>query len=200
MKQVLILVGAMLVLSSSATAQGPAGVDSSGGSHSTSHSAFAADLSQWQLALGYQYNHINLTGTAYNTNGMNTSVARFFGSWFGVEGQLGMGFGNTGTTTVPPNLTSKPLFAGVGPRLAFRGHGRIEPWVHGVGGMLHFRFTQTAGVLGSNTALAGEAGGGIDFHLNPRVAIRTEVDFIESRFFSRYQRHFQAVTGFVFNF
>jgi hypothetical protein len=66
--------------------------------------------------------------------------------------------------------------------------------------MEHFRFTQTAGQFGSNTSLAGEAGGGADFHLNPRTAVRVEVDWIGTRFFSLNQRHFQVVTGLVFNF
>ena len=192
MRHALILVGVVLFLSISAAAQGPAGAGSGPVS--------AADLSHWQLGLGYQYNRINLTGTPFNTNGLNISIVRFLDRWFGLEAQLGAGFGNTGATTVPANLTAKSVFVGGGPRLAFRSRSRFEPWVHGVVGMEHFRFTQTAGVLGSNTALAGAAGGGTDFYLNPHAAFRVEADWIGTRFFSLNQRHFQAVTGIVFNF
>jgi hypothetical protein len=55
-------------------------------------------------------------------------------------------------------------------------------------------------VLGSNTALAVTVGGGIDYQLGPRMAFRAEGDAIESRFFSSNQRHFQIVSGLVFNF
>jgi len=32
------------------------------------------------------------------------------------------------------------------------------------------------------------------------VALRGEADIIETNFFSTYQRHFQAIGGFVINF
>ncbi|MBZ5697507.1 MAG: hypothetical protein LAN18_03055 [Acidobacteriia bacterium] len=113
---------------------------------------------------------------------------------------MGAGFGNTGATTSLANLTAKSVFVGGGMRLAYRGRSRFEPWAHGVVGMEHFRFTQTGGLLGSNTALAGSAGGGTDFYLNPHTAFRVEADWIGTRFFSGNQRHFQVVTGIVFNF
>lgn len=192
MRHALILVGAVLFLSISAAAQRPASAGSS--------PASGTDLSHWQLGFGYQYNRINLTGTPFNTNGLNISIVRFLGTWFGLEAQVGTGFGNTGATTVPANLTPKSVFVGGGPRLAYRGRSRVEPWVHGTVGMEHFHFTQNAGVFGSNTALAGEAGGGADFNLNPHMGFRVEADWIGTRFFSTHQRHFQVVTGLVLNF
>ena len=130
------------------------------------------------------------------------TATRYFGRWFGVDGQLGIGFhGNTGTSTAPANLGVNSLFAGGGPRLAYRNSSHIEPWVHLVVGLQHYRFTQTAsGVLGDNSALGGAAGGGVDFRLARHLAIRLEADVLGSRFFSTNQRHFQAVTGLVFNF
>jgi hypothetical protein len=199
MRQAIILVGAVLVLSISAAAQGPAGAGAHGSGARIPYAA-GFEGSVWQLGVGYQYNRINLTGAPFNTQGLNTSITRFFNDWFALEGQVAGTFGNTGTTTVPANLRAKSLFLGGGLRIAYRGHGRTEPWIHGVGGVQYFRFTQTAGVLGSNHALEGEIGGGIDYHLNPRTAVRLEADALGSRFFSATQRHFQIVTGLVFNF
>jgi hypothetical protein len=204
----LILVVAVLLFSLSAAAQAPAGAGADGGAGPSSRSRtrpgpgprYNYDLTEWQVAIGYQYNRINLLGTPFNTNGLNTSVVRFFRSWVGLEGQLGLGYGNTGTATVPPSLIAKSLFAGGGPRLAFRGRSRIEPWVHVVVGIEHFRFTQTAGLLGGNTALGGVGGGGIDFRLTPHTSFRTEADWLATRFFSVNQRHFQLVSGLVLNF
>jgi outer membrane protein with beta-barrel domain len=199
MRHVFILVGAMLLFSISAAAQGPAGAGSSG---SGARIPFSAGIegTVWELGIGYQYNRFNLTGTPFNNNGLNVFVGRFLNDWFGIEGGVGMGFGHTGTSIPPTSLVAKSLFAGGGIRMAYRGHGRSEPWIHGLGGLEHFRFTQTAGILGSNSALAGVVGGGIDYHLNPRTAVRLEADAIGSRFFSANQRHFQVVTGLVFNF
>jgi hypothetical protein len=206
MQRMMFLVGTIVLLAVSAAAQGPAGAGAEGGRTSSprgqgrTRTFSVRDYSPWQVALGYQYNQINLLGSPFTTNGLNFSAVRYFGRWFGVEGQVGFGFGNTGTTSTPPNLNTQSLFFGGGPRLAYRNRGRIEPWIHGVFGEQHFRFNQTAGVLGNNTALAGEAGAGVDFLLSAHMAVRGEADFIGSRFFSANQRHFQVVTGLVFNF
>ena len=201
MKRFTCLFGTLFLLAVSASAQGPAGAGAGSGGHASSPHTFSYhDYSAWQASAGYQYNQINLLGSPFTTHGLNISVVRFFGRYFGVEGQVGFGFGNTGTTSTPPNLTVQSLFFGGGPRLAFRNRGRIEPWIHGVGGEQHFRFNQTAGVLGSNTGLAAAAGGGVDYLLGIHTAIRVEADFIGSRFFSTNQRHFKVVSGLVFNF
>jgi hypothetical protein len=198
MRQTLILVGVVLSLSVSASAQRPAGAGTGVGS--SRHSGSTYELSKWQLTVGYQFNRINMLGKPFDTNGLNISTVRHFGKWFGAEVQAGVGYGKTGATTVPPNLTAKSLFAGAGPRVVFRGHGRIEPWAHALVGEELFRFSQTAGRLGNNTALAAVGGGGVDFRLTARTSFMVEGDWLGSRFFSADQRHFQVVTGLVFNF
>jgi len=196
--------GAVLVFSIAAAAQDPAGVGSGRGPRPSpsgrSRSIPASELAHWQLGASYQYNQINLTGSPFYTNGVNVSVVRFLNGWLGVEAQLGLGYGNTGVTTSPANLTAKSLYVGGGPRLAYRGRWRIEPWVHGNAGVQYFRFSQTAGVLGTNRALAGMVGGGLDLSLNLQTTLRGEADFIGTRFFNVQQRHFQATAGIVFNF
>jgi len=202
MRHGLGLLGVTLLLAASAGAQGPAGVGGTGGAgpRSAPVTFSSSDDTPWQLSLGYQYNKINLLGTPFNTNGLSVDAARYFGRWIGVEGQAGFGFGNTAMTTSPPNLSAKSVFIGAGPRLVWRNRSRIEPWAHLVVGLQHFRFTQTVGVLGNNSALAGAAGGGIDFRLGTHTAFRVEADAIGSRFFSTDQRHFQGIGGLVFNF
>src|ERR1035437_6546656 len=121
MQRAISLVGLILLVALSAGAQGPAGVGSTI-PHDRPHTFSVPDLTNWQFSLGYQYNRINLIGSAFDTNGLNASVARFFGRWLGVERQLGIGFGNTGSTTTPANLNAQSLFVGGGPRVAYRGH------------------------------------------------------------------------------
>ena len=204
MRRIMPLLGAVLIFCISSAAQGPAGVGAGRGPRPSpsgrSRSIPASELPRWQLAAGYQYNQINLTGSPFYTNGVNVSLVRYLNGWLGVEGQVGLGYGNTGVTTSPASLTAKSLSVGGGPRLAYRGHWRIEPWVHGNAGVQYFRFNQTTGVLGSNRALAGLVGGGLDLSLNPQTMLRGEVDFIGTRFFNLRQRHFQATVGVVLNF
>lgn len=201
MRVVIFLLGISLFLSTSAGAQGPAGAGAGPSSRPRPSATLQHEYEPWQIAIGYQYNRDNLLGSPFNTHGINFSLARYFGRWFGVEAQAGVGFlGKTGQTTTPPNLDAKSLFVGGGPRLVYRNRSRFEPWGHLVVGIEHYRFSQTAGLLGSNNALAGAAGGGVDVYLKPRVAFRAEADSVGSRFFSTNQRSFQIVAGFVYNF
>jgi hypothetical protein len=197
MRAAIFMVGAFLVLSISAAAQGPAGVGSGPGYFSTG----AHEDNKWNISVGYQYNRDNLLGSPFNTSGLNVSAARFFDRWFAIEAQLGAGLsGNTGQTSNPPNLTAKSLFVGAGPKVAYRTRSRYEPWVHLLVGLDHYRFSQTAGPLGSNSSIAGIGGGGLDVYVNPHVAIRAEADQIVTEFFSTNQRSFQVVGGVVFGF
>jgi hypothetical protein len=197
MRVAIFLAGMFLLLSTSAAAQGPAGVGSEPGFFSTG----AHEENKWNIAVGYQYNRDNLLSSSFNSNGLNVSAPRFFDRWFAIEAQLGAGLsGNTGQASAPPNLTAKSLFVGAGPRVAYRTRSRYEPWVHLLVGIDHYRFTQTSDSLGSNSSVAGLCGGGLDVYLNPHVAIRGGADVIVSEFFSSNQRSFQVVGGVVLGF
>jgi hypothetical protein len=189
-----VLVGLVLFVAMGAAAQRSAGVGSD------RDITYGIAPTKWQITEGYQFNLIDLNGKTFNTNGMNTSVERYFADWFGLEGQVGMGFGNTGSTTAPANLDAKSLFLGAGPRFAYRGHWRFEPWIHVLAGMERFRFTQTAGNLGSNTAFGGLAGVGVDVPVYPRTELRLGVDALGTTFFGQKQGHFQAVAALAFTF
>lgn len=193
----IFLLGIFLFFSTSAAAQGPAGVGA-GPEHSSANQNVD---DPWQIAIGYQYSRDNLVGSPFNISGVNVSLARYFRTWLGLEAQVGGGlFGNTGQTSTPPNLNAKSLFVGAGPHLVYRNRSRFEPWVHGLVGLDHYRFTQNVGMLGSNNALAGVLGGGVDMYLTPNIALRGESDFVVSRFFSATQRSFQVIGGFVLDF
>ncbi len=45
-----------------------------------------------------------------------------------------------------------------------------------------------------------DRGRGHDITLSQHVGLREEADIIETNLFSTYQRHFQVVSGVVFNF
>jgi len=185
MRRATLLVGVFLLSSAAAWAQSPTG---------------AGEYAPWQVSLGFQYNRQNLIGVPFNTYGGNVSIVRYFGRWFGVEGQVGAGFGPTHNGSTPPNLDARSLFGGVGPRLAYRNQSRIEPWVHLVAGAEYFHFYQSSKSQGTMTALAGLAGGGVDFYMWPHMALRLEAEPVGSRFFSTNQRSFQAVAGVAIDF
>jgi opacity protein-like surface antigen len=151
---------------------------------------------RWQLALGYQYNRISLRGVlpAFSTNGAQVSVLRFFGNSFGLESQVGAGFG-----TAPTNLTFRSLFVGGGPHIALRVHGPFEPWVHGLAGIERINFNNST-LLGNRTSVAWAIGGGLDVHLQKQFAVRLQYDYLGTRFFGAYQRNSNLAAGLVWNF
>jgi len=197
----MLLFGAVLFLSLAASAQDRTVTlvpPSPAASQAPDPNSLYTD-SSWQLAFGYQYSRINLTGKPFSVEGFDISGVRFLGRWVGLEAELGAGSGNTHNLTSPPNLSVKPLLIAGGVHLAHRS-GRAEPWVHALIGTEHFRFTESAGPYGSNFPLAWDAGVGMDLHFNPRLALRGEADYLGTRFNGSTQRNFQAGAGLVFNF
>ena len=93
----------------------------------------------------------------------------------------------------------KTLFLGAGPHLAIVNASRFEPWVHGLVGWEHLRYTQTA-TLGSNSALGYVLGGGLDFKLNPKIFWRVQADYVGTHFQSDLQSNYSFGTGIVLHF
>ncbi len=163
--------------------------------------ASGAGPGTWEFSLGYQFNELHLNpNEGFHTSGYNVSFTRFFGNWFGIEGQTGFGYGKTGTGTVPNNMEVRTLFAGGGPHISFRGNSRVEPWAHGIVGWEHYRFNANGGPLYKNSSVGWLVGGGIDYHLSGRLALRGEGDYLGTQFFSSSHRNLEIVGGFVMTF
>jgi Outer membrane protein beta-barrel domain len=179
MRKFLVICGAVLCLSLTAAAQ---------------------ERSPWQLGFGYQYQHYNnIQGEDFHDNGLNASVTRYLTNWFGVEGMVTAGFGDTAGT---PSLDANSVFFGGGVHIAVPNQSRIEPWIHVLAGGNHFRFTQTP-TLGSMTSVAFMAGGGLDFKLGGRASWRVQGDYIGTHFttpLTYTQGNYSFGSGLVINF
>ena len=158
------------------------------------HAGLAA--SQWQIAEAYQYNHISFRGALapFGTSGFNSSVTRFLGRYWGVEGDLGAGFG-----APAPGSSASSIFVGGGPRLSVRRRTHFEPWGHALVGAQHFNFGGMNFPLNS-TSVAWIAGGGLDYRFDSGLAARAQIDYLGSRFGGVFQRNLQLATGIVWNF
>jgi hypothetical protein len=159
-----------------------------------------------QYGFGYQYQHFDVFRTAFNTHGYNVDInGHLFDAVTGADGRLtvaleGMGaFGFGGHTTGTPSLSAKSLFLGAGPRIAIENKGRVEPWIHGLVGWEHLRFTQGP-VLGSNSALGYMLGAGFDVRLGRQISWRIQGDYIGTHFQSDLQSSWSVGTGLMFNF
>ena len=166
---------------------------------------FQPDRGPYQFGFGYQYQHYNVLGQKFHDNGYNADFSVHVVDWItgaslrlavAAEGTAVMGFGHTGGT---PNLDAKSLFIGGGPHVSIESGSRIEPWLHVLPGLQHFRFTQSS-TVGSNSAFGFMAGGGLDFRLNQRVYWRIQADYIGTHFHSSEQSNFSVGSGIVLHF
>jgi opacity protein-like surface antigen len=167
---------------------------------------YVPDRGCFQLGIGYEYEHFNVLGTSFHDHAYTANFTmHLFDAvtgatgrlTVGAEGALDAGFG--GHTTGTPSSDAKSFFVGAGPHAALETNSRFEPWVHGLVGLQHFRFTQGA-VLGSNSALGFKVGGGVDIRLAPRISWRVEGDYVGSDFQSGIQSNYSAGTGIVLHF
>jgi hypothetical protein len=67
-------------------------------------------------------------------------------------------------------------------------------------GLEHLRVSQTSVAYGSNNGVGFLGGGGVDFHLNVRTAIRVQADYLGTGFFGEEESSFQIGAGLAFNF
>ncbi len=185
MRKLLICCGAVLVLS--LCRANPAAADPCG-SVKEAPGIYVPDQGCYEIGVGYEYQHFDVFGTTFHNNVYNANVSRHLFDWLtGAAGRLSVGAevavnaGFGGNTSGTPSLNAKSLFVGAGPHLAIETRSRLQPWVHGLVGLEHFRFTQT-NLLGSNNALGFMVGGGVDVRVAPRLAWRVEGDFVGTKF------------------
>jgi hypothetical protein len=126
--------------------------------------------------VGYSYSSLNqVNQSRYGLQGINVSVQRDFGRFFGVTAQgdyykWALGSGNTGD----PSMQSV-LF---GPVLHANLYGKVDGFFHVLLGGEH---TGGEGET-PRISFAGGVGGGAEYKLNPRFSLRATGDYIGASF------------------
>jgi hypothetical protein len=150
---------------------------------------------------GYALNHgttgLSDTGTL---NGWDASVEGKVFPHIGLVFDVGQQFGNL---FLPPlgfsadERTDEYLF---GPRLSFTV-SKFRPFVHAMVGAGHLHeINHFFGVEHSETAFADAIGGGVDYHLIPRVSWRLQLDSLTTNFHSDWQHNTRFTTGLAVRF
>jgi hypothetical protein len=146
--------------------------------------AAAQDTPQGEVFLGYSY----IRSDSANLNGWNAAVQGNVNSWFSVVGDF------SGHYFPPANLNIHTFT--FGPRFTYRGHERVQPFVHALFGGAR------ASVLGvSDTAFAANVGGGVDIKAADWLAIRAiQADALITRFGGTTTADPRLSFGVVFRF
>lgn len=147
---------------------------------------------KWQLGIGFAF--VRFRSSLYDASapGLNTSLAYWFKEWVAIEGSV--------TTAFAPAVFEDEHFRylgyGAGPKFSF-GHGRLEPWAHGLVGGVHL-VPQTA-ASGKN-GFEFTMGGGVDYVLNSIISAKIGVDYLGTHMFGEWQSSAQVTAGFSFRF
>jgi len=165
--------------------------------------AHAQDTPKFDIFAGYSYLRLNPSTagvSSFNLNGGSASIAYNAKSWLGGVADFG-GYSNGNILNTGINGTlSTYLF---GPRVSYRHFGRITPFGEVLFGVAH---ASSAGTSGSDNAFAMTLGGGLDYKLSDRFAIRpVKLDYLITRFSetgtsNQTQNNLRVSTGIVFRF
>ncbi|HTR46874.1 MAG TPA: hypothetical protein VMM16_05745 [Verrucomicrobiae bacterium] len=148
----------------------------------------------FQISGGFTYMRFyEIPNTTGDLDGFNISLVYYpRGGHWGVDGEFVAAF-------APQNGVTTTLDAGMGGgRFRFIKGSGSEIWVHALVGGAHFSPQMP---YGSESALASEAGAGID--LAPphrRAAVRIEADALGTYFFGTYQVSPKVSVGLVYKF
>lgn len=157
---------------------------------------------------GYSYLRANPSTvgngkSSFSLNGGNASVAYNFNNWLGGVADFGGYHTTNGLARGLDGTLSTYLF---GPRVSFRKFGRVTPFGEVLFGVAHTD-ANLFNLRNSQNAFAMTVGGGVDYRVSSRFAIRPlKVDYLLTRFnelgnFStQNQNNLRVSTGIVFRF
>jgi hypothetical protein len=135
---------------------------------------------KYSVYAGYAYTSLNqVNQSRYGLQGVNVSVTRDFGRYFGVTAEgdyYSKPFGSPEVvgSTVKPNVSSVLL----GPVIHANIYGKFDGFFHGLLGGEH-----TGGLQQTpNISFAGGFGGGLDYAFTPRFSARASGDLIGASF------------------
>jgi opacity protein-like surface antigen len=144
------------------------------------------DITNFKFITGFGW-HGSIDGTATN---WLTAVFDFSGYYSSPKIQI------DGLPSFPAN-TSTYLYL-FGPRFTLRKWDRVTPFAEALFGPATFKFTASSvGITNpvSSTAFAAALGGGVDYAVNSRFAVRVfELDYVPTRF---HELGINPVTGQV---
>ena len=150
---------------------------------------------RWHLNAGYEYVHFSSAPFTANMSGMHTSIAYSFYDWLAIEGDIISAFG--GDVFAPGETSKYVLLTGGGHITWSREPLKWSPWLHVLVGLARVN-PQTA--YNSKNGFAVQAGGGVDYSVNPRLSLRGQCDYVLTRLYAQNQNNIQAGVGFVLHF
>ena len=141
------------------------------------------DTPQVEVTGAYQY--VRLAGFINrNMQGFNGQLAANFNDWLGLVGEV------TGTYQHSGVFDANVYTFMAGPRVTYRKEERATPFAHVLFGVTHISNG------GSDTVFSTAVGGGMDFKVTERFAIRAgQLDWYLTKFANDTQSNFRFSAG-----
>jgi len=155
--------------------------------------AKAQDTPAWEAGGGYSYLYSNLGNSSFGLQGGGGSIQENLNSWFGGRAEVFAYHGVEAGTNV------SAVTATYGPVFSYRKIDRFTPWAHVGLGVIHGS-QGYLGISSSEFKFGLTTGGGVDFQLTDRVAVRAQADYLMSQFLGLRQDNLTFSGGIVFRF
>ena len=167
-----------------------------------SGSAIAQDTPKAELFGGYSLMRADFSVTEANMSGWNGSIAANVNKWVGLVADFSGHYETPTILGVDVNV-QRHFFMG-GPRLSFRKHEKVTPFVQALFGGVHDR-AEVGGISTSDTAFALAVGTGLDLKVADwepaKIAFRLfQAEYVMTRFSDQTQNNIRVSFGFVFRF
>jgi opacity protein-like surface antigen len=161
------------------------------------------------IFVGYSFENTNWAGLDSglgrpNLNGWEASLEGKVFPHLGIVTDFSSHYGSESFTAETPNGLQRVNVTGhewevlFGPRLSV-SVGKLTPFAEAMFGLAHVHnggdFPSTA-----NTSFATALGGGVDYRLIKFFAVRLEVDYLRTHFYSTRQNNLRLSPGLVFRF
>jgi opacity protein-like surface antigen len=154
----------------------------------------ADDAPKAEVFGGYSYLRCDMGGSdvSCNLNGWNTSVAFNAPKYFGIVADFGGTYG-----TVEDTVDMKVHSFLFGPKFSVRKE-KYTPFAQALFGVANSK-TKVSGVsLGSENGFAMTLGGGLDFNVGKKMAVRVAPEYLMTRSEGESFNNFRLSAGIVF--
>jgi len=170
-----------------------------------SAAGFAQVPTSGNIYVGYALDHGNTGLTDNGTlNGWEASVEGKVVPHLGIVADVSQTYGTLTNQVIAfpfgvdeHNQVTSYL---VGPRVSF-GAGKFRPFVHVLIGAAHLHESVSGvGFVNAETDFADALGGGLDYHLIPRVSWRLQLDDLQTHFHGVREDDTRFTTGLALHF
>ena len=160
----------------------------------------AQDVPKVELFGGYSLIRVDTQGEsaiARNYNGWTASISGTATSWLSIVGDISGQYGPP-----VPNADLSVYSFLFGPKFAFRGNGRVTPFVQSLFGASRFKVS-SGSMSDSENGFAMALGGGLDLKLTKTIALRpVQFEYLMTRIGDDSERmdNLRFSAGLVFRF